>query len=521
MRKFVKAIFTLLSIMFMAGCGGGSGSTTATTTVTNLPEVVKLSDANVANKSFFSVLPNATSDTAYVTYTFSNTPTSSPAQAGEWNISSTGSLVYIDSSSVQHTFTCLQQEGTYWLINDQYNQLINGQINQINRISRFYLDVPSAQTYLKSIIAANVTPNGAILGGSVQGTTLPLTFRNVSTAAGSIAGTAGLDSGTGASGTDARFNHPLGIATDGTYLYVADTYGNTIRKIEIGTWTVTRLAGSASGLAGNKDSDPTDINATFNLPTGITIVGTSLYVADYGNNTIRKVDTNTGVVTTVAGSSSEAGAVDANVGTNARFYRPFGITTDGTNLYVADCGNHLIRKIVLSSNAVFTLAGAAGSAGTADSTDDTGSTARFNLPTQIATDGSNLYVTDFNNSTIRQIVIATGKVTTIAGSAGNIGSVDGTESAARFNRPNGITTDGVNLYVTDSSYASNNIRRIVISTRYVDTIQGVAGDTGAGYVNNSNGTAKFNGPAGITTDGISLFVADSLNNSIRLIRGMQ
>lgn len=512
MRKFVKAIFTLLSIMFMAGCGGGSGSTTATTTVTNLPEVVKLSDANVANKSFFSVLPNATSNTAYVTYTFSNTPTSPAANPGDWNISSTGSLVYIDSSSVQHTFTCLQQEGTYWLMSDASNN---------NRISRFYLDITSAQTYLNSIIAANVTPNGAILGGSVQGTTLPLTFSNVSTAAGSIAGTAGLDSGTGASGTDARFNHPLGIATDGTYLYVADTYGNTIRKIEIGTWTVTRLAGSASGLAGDNDSGTADTNgdkATFNLPTGITIVGTSLYVADYGNNTIRKVDTNTGIVTTIAGSSSEAGAVDATVGTNARFYRPFGITTDGTNLYVADCGNHLIRKIVLSSNAVFTLAGAAGSAGAADSTDDTGSTAHFNLPTQIATDGSNLYVTDFNNSTIRQILIATGKVTTIAGSAGNIGSVDGTESAARFNRPNGITTDGVNLYVTDSSYASNNIRRIVISTRYVDTIQGVAGDTGAGYVNNSNGTAKFNGPAGITTDGIRLFVADSLNNSIRMIQ---
>lgn len=512
MRKFVTTIFTLLTIMIIAGCGGGSGSTAATTTVTRIPEVVKLSDADVANKSFFSVLPNATSNTAYVTYTFSNTPTSPAANPGDWNISSTGSLVYIDSSSVQHTFTCLQQEtnSSYWLMSDASNN---------NRISRFYLDITSAQNYLKSIIAANVTPNGAILGGSVQGTTLPLTFSNVSTAAGSAApDQPGITDGTG---TTARFNHPLGVATDGTYLYVADTYGNTIRKITIGTWTVTRLAGSASGLAGNVDSGTSDTNgdkATFNLPTGITIVGTSLYVADYGNNTIRKVDTNTGIVTTIAGSSSEAGAVDATVGTNARFYRPFGITTDGANLYVADCGNHLIRKIVLSSNAVFTLAGAAGSAGSTDSTDGTGSTARFNLPTQIATDGSNLYVTDFNNSTIRQIVMATGEVTTLAGSAGNTGSVDGIKNAARFNRPNGITTDGVNLYVTDSSYASNNIRRIVISTRYVDTIQGVAGDTGAGYVNNSNGTAKFNGPAGITTDGIRLFVADSLNNSIRMIQ---
>jgi len=503
--------------MTIAGCGGGSGSTAATTTVTRLPEVVKLGDADVASKSFFSVLPNATSNTAYVTYTFSNTPTSPAANPGEWNISSTGSIVYIDSNSVQHTFTCLQKEtnSSYWLMSEASNN---------NRVSRFYFDVTSAQNYLNSIIAANVTPNGAILGGSVQGTTLP-TFNNVSTAAGSITGTSGLDSGTGASGTDARFNHPLGITTDGTYLYVADTYGNTIRKITIGTWTVTRLAGSALGLAGNIDSGTNDTNgdnATFNLPTGITLDGTSLYVADYGNNTIRKVDKNTGLVSTVAGSTtSEAGAVDAVIGTDARFSHPFGITTDGANLYVADCGNYLIRKIVLSSNAVFTLAGAAGSAGSTDSTDGTGSTARFNLPTQLTTDGSNLYVTDFNNSTIRQIVMATGEVTTLAGSAGNIGSVDGTKSAARFNRPNGITTDGVNLYVTDSSYASNNIRKIVIASGDVSTISGVAGNDGSGYVNSADGTAKFNGPAGITTDGISLFVADSLNNSIRLIRRMQ
>lgn len=518
MLKFVKAIFTLLSIMFMAGCGGGSGSTAATTTVTKFSEVVKLSDADVANKTFFSVLPNATSNTAYVTYTFSNTPSSPAANSGEWNISSTGSIVYIDSSSVKHTFTCLQQitdtNSSYWLMSDASNN---------NRISRFYFDVVSAQTYLNSIIAANVTPNGVKLGGSVQGAAISSTFKNVSTAAGSITGAAGLQSLVSNSviGTDARFNHPLGIATDGTYLYVSDTYGNTIRKIEIGTWTVTRLAGSALGLAGNLDSGTADINgdnATFNLPTGITIVGTSLYVADYGNNTIRKVDTATGLVSTVAGSTSEAGAVDAAVGTNARFYHPFGITTDGTNLYVADCGNDLIRKIVLSSGSVFTLAGAAGSAGAADSTDGTGSTARFNLPTQIATDGSNLYVTDFNNSTIRQIVIATGEVTTLAGSAGNSGSVDGNKNDARFNRPNGITTDGVNLYVTDSSYASNNIRKIVIATGDVSPISGVAGNDSAGYVNSADGTPKFNGPAGITTDGISLFVADSLNNAIRLIK---
>lgn len=535
MQKFVTIVVVLLLMALLAGCGGGS--TTADTPVTTLPARIALNVTDVAGtagKKFYVTPVDSTSLNGYFAYQINVNATnitttngtvqlsSSPAKTGEpvldhsgtWSIDATGVLVVTDTTaapSVTHNFTCIQKEASYFLVYDENF-----------KISRFYFDVPPLpaspitlalpliQSY-QSLISSNVPTNDVKLGGSVQGTALS-TFSNVSTAAGSAVGTAGLVDGTS---TAATFNHPLGITTDGTNLFVADYDNNVIRKIVIGTWTVTRLAGS--GAAGNANStDGTGDTATFYHPTGITTDGTYLYVTDTGNNTIRKVDKTSGATTLIAGSTASAsGAVDAPNGTDARFNQPYGITTDGTNLYVADYGNDSIRKVVISSGAVLTIAGSAGSIGT---TDGTGTAARFRLPTHITTDGSRLYVVDFANSTIRQIVIATGEVTTLAGSAGNTGSVDGTTSAARFNMPNGITTDGVNLYVTDSSYASNNIRKVVIATGFVSTISGVAGNDSAGYVNSADGAPKFNGPAGITTDGISLFVADSLNNAIRRIQ---
>jgi DNA-binding beta-propeller fold protein YncE len=123
-------------------------------------------------------------------------------------------------------------------------------------------------------------------------------------------------------------------------------------------------------------------------------------VADFNNNTIRKIVIATGDVTTLAGNALQpAGHTDA-IGAAARFSTPVGITTDGTNLYVAEQYNHTIRKIVIATGAVTTLAGTAGTPG---STDATGAAASFNGPHAITTDGTNLYVADFNNNTIRKI----------------------------------------------------------------------------------------------------------------------
>ena len=137
---------------------------------------------------------------------------------------------------------------------------------------------------------------------------------------------------------------------------------------------------------------------------------------------------------------------------------PHGVTTDGTNLYVADSGNHTIRKVVIATGVVTTLAGTAGFSG---SSDGTGTTARFNDPNGVTTDGTNLYVADSGNHTIRKVVIATGVVTTLAGTAGSSGSSDNTGTSARFTIQMAITTDGTNLYVADSG--NHTIRKVVIA----------------------------------------------------------
>ena len=165
-------------------------------------------------------------------------------------------------------------------------------------------------------------------------------------------------------------------------------------------------------------------------------------MADSSNHLIRKIVISTGVVTTVAGTGSSGSA--NGTGTSAGFNNPDGITTDGTNLYVADSYNHLIRKIVISTGEVTTVAGT-GSSGSANGT---GTSASFDNASGITTDGTNLYVADSNNSLIRKIVISSGVVTTVAG-GGSGRATNGTGTSASFNQPVGITTDGINLYVGD------------------------------------------------------------------------
>lgn len=158
------------------------------------------------------------------------------------------------------------------------------------------------------------------------------------------------DSTTTSAGT---FNSPSGITTDGTYLYITDTGSNTIRWIVISTGENGILAGSTAGSAGSTNG--TGTAALFNSPSGITSDGTNLYVADTGNNTIRKIVISTGEVTLFAGSSTGASGSTDGTGTAALFHSPSGITTDGTNLYVTDAGNNSIRKIVISTKTVTTL----------------------------------------------------------------------------------------------------------------------------------------------------------------------
>jgi hypothetical protein len=326
----------------------------------------------------------------------------------------------------------------------------------------------------------------------------------VTTLAGS--GAQGSANGTGAA---AKFDGPEGVATDGTNLYVADTVSCKIRQIVISSGVVTTLAGSAAtaGYAING----TGTAAGFNNPDSVATDGTNVYVADSLNNLIRKIVISSGVVTTLAGST--IGGSANGTGTAASFNQPAGVATDGTNVYVADNQNNLIRQIVISTGVVTTLAGS----GAQGSANGTGTAASFNQPAGVATDGTNVYVADTVNNMIRKIVISSGVVTTLAGSTTG-GSANGTGTAALFSHPKGVATDGTNVYVAD--YNFNLIRQIVISSGVVTTLAGSGSITG-GSANGTGTTASFFEPYGVAmTSSVptQLFVADSGNNLIREIQ---
>lgn len=350
-----------------------------------------------------------------------------------------------------------------------------------------------------------ITPpggGGTVMGGSKQGTPLLLSA-SVTT----FAGTALSWSNTDGTGTAARFVGPVGITTDGTNLYVADPLTNTIRKIVIATAVVTTIGGSLTGVAGSNDG--TGTAAGFNGPRGITTDGFNLYIADTNNKLIRKMVISTGIVTTLAGSTSAPAGSLNGVGTNATFSAPYGITTDGTSLYVTELGNNDIRQIDIATGTVTTLAGS-----TAGNFDGTGAAALFNGPKGITTNGTNLYVADTGNHNIRQIVISTAVVTTIAGTGG-VGSIDSTGTTASFNGPAGITMDGTNLYISDTN--NNTIRKMVLLTGAVTTLAGTANPTG-GATDGVGAAATFSAPYGLTTDGVSLYVAEYWNGIIRKIQ---
>ena len=356
---------------------------------------------------------------------------------------------------------------------------------------------------------APITPT--LLGGAMQSASSlvlssPVTV-SPSFAVGSIAGFNNVSSA-----GSATFNRPLSVTTDGSNLYVADYFNNVIRKINIATQHVTTIAGNIAGLAGTTDG--VGNSAFFNRPSGIVTDGKNLYVTDSGNFVIRKIDLTAGAtygnVTTFAGTAGSPGSIDNVVGSSARFNILSGITTDGFSLFVTDSDN-TIRRVEIadaSNHAVTTLAGTPGKSG---STDGNQTAALFNQPARITTDGPNLYVTDYGNSPIRKIVLATGIVSTIAGKVepgGAAGThLDAADNGlnARFNQPNGITCDGVNLYVTDSF--DNTVRKIVLSPTTV----------ASGPVSTliSIGTSALNSAVGITTDGSRLYVTDFTADSSR------
>ncbi|RKR81618.1 NHL repeat-containing protein [Mucilaginibacter gracilis] len=351
---------------------------------------------------------------------------------------------------------------------------------------------PNTTYYLRGYI----TDNGGTGYGNVitfkTPTTTYATTATVSTFAGSTSATGGLVNGTG---TAAQFNNPVGICTDAQgNMYVADSFNSVIRKIT-SAGVVTTFAGT--GTSGYLDGPAA--TAQFYSPRGVAVDAQgNVYVADLGNNMIRKI-TAAGVVSTLAGRYT-VGYVNAT-GTAAAFHSPTGVAVDAQgNVYVADRDNHVIRKVT-SAGVVTTLAGY----GSPGQLDQTGTAAYFNTPTSLYIDAQgNLYVTDSNNYSIRKVVTSTGVVTTVVGN---------------YVLKTGVfAPSGVCMDTKGDFFISDPTGRVFEITAANVLIQLAGSLNGVGFTDGTNASVLFNSPQGVTTDAAgNVYVTDMYNNVIRKI----
>ncbi len=298
-------------------------------------------------------------------------------------------------------------------------------------------------------------------------------------------------------GGNASFSIPQYIATTNDGWFVSEPEKHRIRKVST-QGEVTTYTG-----AGQKGFENGSINfASFNHPMGLDVdYEGSLYVADRDNHVIRKVSA-TGVVTTFAGTGTP-GATNG-VGTNASFNSPVNVAVDNKlNVYVADAGNNVIRKIS-KDGVVTTLAGS----GTAGFTNGNGSSASFNNPVALGfhRPTETLYVVDQSNHAIRKIDMV-GNVTTVIGN-GSAGSDDGLNGT--LSSPTEILFDRRDdLYIVETG--ANRIRKHILRTGITTTLL----ETNQGFVDGEWSQAKINGPIGLASTLSGFYLVDSKNHTIR------
>jgi len=322
-------------------------------------------------------------------------------------------------------------------------------------------------------------------------------------------------SGDGGPATSAGLFQPSDAALDAAgNIYIADTYNNRIRKVEAATGMIATIAGNGTqGYSG--DGGPAT-SAEFCLPSGIVLdAAGNLYIADWCNNRIRKVDALTGIITTFAGGGVGG---DGGPATNAGIEAPFSPALDSSgNLYFGDLGNDRVRKVDAATGIITTVAGDgifgySGDGGPATS-------AELYFPYGVALDpAGNLYIADTYNSRVRKVAAATGIITTIAGNGiQGYGGDGGPAINAELWSPWAVTLDtSGNLYFADAN--NNRVRLVnaatgIITTYAGDGTEGFSGDGGPAV------DAALSEPAGLALDAKgSLYIADPDNSRIRVVR---
>ena len=345
-------------------------------------------------------------------------------------------------------------------------------------------------------------------------------IRRVDAATGVITTVAGTDeggfSGDDAPATEAQLNRPVGVVVDASgNLFIADRENNRIRRVDAITGVITTEAGTDEvGFSGD---DGPATGALLNRPTGIALdTSGDLFIADFDNDRIRRVDATTSIINTVAGTGEKGFIGDDGPATAAQLEFPRGIALDALgNLFIADTVNHLIRRVDATTGVIATVAGIGERGFFGDNGPATA--AQIEFPRQVAFDsGGNLFIADRVYNRIRRVDATTGIITTVAGTDEGFAGDGGLATAAQLSRPEGIELDASdNVFLVDSD--NNRIRRVDAATGIITTVAGTdeggfSGDDGPATA------AQLNGPVGIALDTSgNLFIADFDNDRIRRV----
>ena len=322
--------------------------------------------------------------------------------------------------------------------------------------------------------------------------------------------------GDGGAATATQLYFPYDVTLDGSgNLYIAVGGNNRIRKVDT-AGIITTVAGNGEQGYGGDGGSATAAKLYF--PQGVAVDGSdNLYIADTGNHRIRKVDAD-GIITTVAGNGARDFGGDGGSATAAKLHWPRGVAVDGDgNIYIADAGNHRVRKVDATTRNISTVAGSGTMGYGGDGGSATAAATKLNFPYDVALDGSgNLYIADFNNYRIRR-VDADGNIATFAGN-GLPGCCNdgGLATAAFLGRPQSVALDGSNnLY--SASYNAHRIRKVTAATRIITTIVGT-GTTGFGGDGGQADAALLDFPQGVAVDGSdNLYFAEVSNQRIRRV----
>ncbi len=321
-------------------------------------------------------------------------------------------------------------------------------------------------------------------------------------------------SGDGGPATNASLNHPTGLTIDTAgSVFIADADNWRVRKVTSGG-IISTVAGS--GVFGSGGDGSAAVNAAFSDLSGVVVdAAGNLYIADSGNHRVRKV-TPAGVVTALAGTGVQGGSGDGGLAVNAQLNRPIGVALDAAGfLYICDSSNHNVRRVNLSTGIITTYAGNGLAAFAGDGGQATSASLMFPLGIALDKNG-NLFIADAGNSAVRKVA-TNGVISTVAGTGNHAGFAgDGAfATAALLNLPAGVTVDGNGiLFIADSG--NNRVRR-VDGAGIINTMAGGANDGFSGD-NGPPGNALLSFPWGMAIDAAgSLYIADRANNRVRRI----